>query len=57
MRVAEAHRIWERIQHELPDCKIGERTVRLYVHQRKLDAGDLCTTELSVGRGSIGGLV
>jgi hypothetical protein len=23
-----AHRSWERIQHELPDCKIGERTVR-----------------------------
>src|SRR5258708_39076128 len=29
-----AHRIWQRIQHELPDCKIGERTVRQYVHSR-----------------------
>jgi hypothetical protein len=31
-----AHRIWEQIQHELPDCKIGERTVRHYVHSRKI---------------------
>ena len=34
-----AHRIWERIQHELPDCKIGERTVRQYVHNRKIALG------------------
>ncbi len=34
-----AHRIWERIEHELPDCKIGERTVRQYVHQRKIALG------------------
>jgi transposase len=34
-----AHRIWERIQHELPDCTIGERTVRQYVHQRKIAMG------------------
>lgn len=34
-----AHRIWERIQHELPDCKIGERTVRQYVHERKIALG------------------
>jgi transposase len=34
-----AHRIWERIQHELPDCKIGERTVRQYVHSRKIVLG------------------
>ena len=34
-----AHRIWERIQHELPDCKIGERTVRQYVHSRKIALG------------------
>src|SRR3982074_1850437 len=34
-----AHRIWERIQHELPDCKIGERTVRQYVHHRKIALG------------------
>ena len=34
-----AHRIWERIQHELPDCQIGERTVRQYVHQRKIALG------------------
>jgi len=36
-----SHRIWERIQHELPDCQIGERTVRQYVHQRKIVLGML----------------
>ncbi len=36
-----AHRIWKRIQHELPECKIGERTVRQYVHQRKMVLGML----------------
>jgi transposase len=36
-----ARRIWERIQHELPDCKIGERTVREYVHDRKIALGML----------------
>ena len=34
-----AHRIWERILHELPDCRIGERTVRQYVHSRKIVLG------------------
>src|SRR5246500_3455989 len=34
-----AHRIWERIRLELPDCKIGERTVREYVHDRKIALG------------------
>src|SRR6266849_1695917 len=34
-----AHRIWQRIQHELPECKIGERTVRQYVHSRKIALG------------------
>jgi hypothetical protein len=34
-----AHRIWERIQRELPGCKIGERTVRQYVHDRKMALG------------------
>src|SRR5262247_2266828 len=29
-----AHRIWKRIQQELPDCQIGERTVRQYVQHR-----------------------
>jgi len=36
-----AHRIWERIRHELPNCKIGERTVRHYVHDRKIALGML----------------
>lgn len=36
-----AHRIWERIGQELPDCKIGERTVRHYVHDRKITLGML----------------
>ena len=34
-----AHRIWQRILLELPDCKIGERTVRQYVHHRKIALG------------------
>jgi len=34
-----AHRIWERIQRELPECQIGERTVRHYVQQRKIELG------------------
>jgi hypothetical protein len=34
-----AHRIWERIQGEMPQCQIGERTVRGYVHKRKLALG------------------
>ncbi len=34
-----AHRVWERLQNELPNCKIGERTVRQYVHNRKLALG------------------
>jgi transposase len=34
-----AHRMWERIQVELPACKIGERTVRQYVHSRKMALG------------------
>jgi transposase len=34
-----AHRIWTRMQHELPECKIAERTVREYVHDRKIALG------------------
>ena len=34
-----AHRIWERMRHELPECRIGERTVRQYVHDRKIALG------------------
>jgi len=34
-----AHRIWERIQDKLPGCKIGERTLRHYVHDRKIALG------------------
>ena len=34
-----AHRIWERIRVEKPDCHIGERTVRQYVHLRKIALG------------------
>jgi transposase len=34
-----AHRIWARIQSELPGCKIAERTVREYVHDRKVALG------------------
>jgi transposase len=34
-----AHRIWERIREEMPECRIGERTVRQYVHDRKSALG------------------
>src|SRR5262245_58371882 len=34
-----AHRIWERMQQERPDCQIGERTVRQYVQERKIALG------------------
>lgn len=34
-----AHRIWQRIQQELPGCQVGERTVRQYVHERKAALG------------------
>jgi hypothetical protein len=34
-----AHRMWERLHIELPDCKICERRVRRYVHKRKLELG------------------
>jgi Mu transposase-like protein len=34
-----AHRIWVRMQHELTECEIAERTVREYVHERKIALG------------------
>ena len=34
-----AHRIWERIRKELPECRICERTVRQYVQGRKIELG------------------
>jgi transposase len=34
-----AHRIWTRMQHELAECAIAERTVREYVHDRKIALG------------------
>jgi hypothetical protein len=34
-----AHRIWTRIGNELPTCEIAERTVREYVHDRKIALG------------------
>jgi transposase len=34
-----AHRIWERIRVEMPECRICERTVRQYVHLRKIALG------------------
>jgi hypothetical protein len=30
-----AHRIWVRMQREMPECQVCERTVRNYVHDRK----------------------
>jgi len=34
-----AHRIWVRLGQEMPDCQVAERTVREYVHDRKLTLG------------------
>jgi transposase len=34
-----AHRIWERMRQELPECQVCERTVRSYVHDRKVALG------------------
>ena len=34
-----AHRIWSRIQQEVPDRKISERTIRKYVRKRRLALG------------------
>jgi len=34
-----ARRIWQRIQKEMPECRICERTVRNYVHDRKIALG------------------
>jgi transposase len=36
-----AHRIWVRMQRELAGCAIAERTVREYVHDRKVALGFL----------------
>lgn len=36
-----ARRIWERIQNEMPECRICPRTVRQYVHDRKLELGQI----------------
>ena len=34
-----ARRIWERIRREMPECRICDRTVRQYVHDRKIAMG------------------
>jgi hypothetical protein len=34
-----AHRIWARLREERPDCSVAERTLREYVHERKLALG------------------
>jgi transposase len=34
-----AHRIWQRIKHEVSGCEISERSIRKYVHKRRLDLG------------------
>src|SRR5690349_4109717 len=31
-----AHRIWERMRIEFPECQVCERTIRLYVRKRKI---------------------
>ena len=34
-----ARRIWERLRREMPECRICDRTVRQYVHDRKIALG------------------
>ena len=34
-----AHRIWERMRVEFPECQVCERTIRLYVRKRKIALG------------------
>ena len=34
-----AHRIWERMRIEFPECQVCERTIRLYVRKRKIALG------------------
>src|SRR5437588_5425675 len=36
-----AHRIWQRIKSEMPECRICPRTVRQYVHDRKVELGQI----------------
>jgi transposase len=36
-----AYRIWQRIQKEMPECRICPRTVRQYVHDRKVELGQI----------------
>ena len=51
-----AHRIWTRIENELPTCKIAERSARVRARPedrtRTIGARDLRSTELRLGRGS-----
>jgi transposase len=44
-----AHRIWVRLGQERPDCRVAERSVREYVHDRKL-ALDLLEREVCVAQ-------
>jgi len=44
-----AHRIWARLREERPDCPVAERTVREYVHDRKLALG-LAAREVCVAQ-------
>jgi len=36
-----AHRIWQRMRTEMQECTVCERTVRQYVHQRKIALGQV----------------
>ena len=37
-----AHRIWQRMHEQNPDCTIAERTIRQYVERRKRELGIEC---------------
>ena len=46
-----AHRIWERMRVEMPECSVCERTVRQYVQERKTALG-LVVNEVFVPQGA-----
>ena len=43
-----AHRIWQRIRRERPDCRIGESTVRRYVRAQRQATGTLGKAEVFI---------
>jgi hypothetical protein len=45
-----AHRIWQRIRRERPECERGESTVRRYLRARRQEMGRLGKAEVLIGQ-------